>query len=345
MPDREPRDDMEPTQSNRPEEARPSVFRWRPRSIARSLALVTLGLYALAQVIAQHAKAPQLVPSRTVDLRVTAPRPSGPAQVEPRLPLLRVAIAPVLSPESSVEIYQDFVRYLARKVDRAPLLTAGKNYAEVNNLIRYQLCDLALVCTFPYVRGQKQFGMEAIAAPVVRGKKVYHAYIIAQRSSAAQDLLGLRRRRFASSDLLSSSGWLFPMVWLRENGQDPAGFFEEHLITGSHDRSIRAVASGFVDGAAVHSLIYDRLVEDDPSIAEKTKVIGRSSPFGTPPFVVPHLIDPALKSALQDTLLHMHEDPEARKLLSVLKIDRFEKPDDRAYDNVRELVRKLDTTR
>jgi len=41
----------------------------------------------------------------------------------------------------------------------------------------------------------------------------------------------------------------------------------------SHDKSIRAVADGIVDGAAVDSLIYDLTMAQDASILGKIKVI------------------------------------------------------------------------
>ena len=36
-------------------------------------------------------------------------------------PRLRIAIAPVISPEKSLETYRDFVDYLGRKLDRTPI--------------------------------------------------------------------------------------------------------------------------------------------------------------------------------------------------------------------------------
>ena len=328
-----------------PDETHSAAARWRIAAFAISVPFVLLGVYSLAWIIRHEARQDYFFPRGWVDLAekggelATAPSPEPAGR-----PRLRVAIAPVMSPEQSMKLYQDFVRSVARKVAREPVMLAGKNYAEVNNMVRHRQCDLALVCTFAYVRGQEEFGMEALAAPVVLGQSVYYSFILARRSLKAKSLLDLRGRRFASSDLLSASGWLFPVVWLKGKGEDPQPFFSEHLITGSHDRSVHAVASGYVDGAAVDSMVYDHVVEDDPSVKEQTTVIGSSKPFGTPPFVVHPGVDSKLKQELQAVLLALHEDTEAKHFLSALRIDRFVEPEDKAYEPVRQLVKELDAT-
>lgn len=257
-------------------------------------------------------------------------------------PSVRVAIAPVISPERSLERYRHFVDYLARRLGREPVYLAHQSYAEVNELVRFRKCDLALVCTYAFVRGEEEFGMELLAAPIVAGASEYYSYIIVPRSSSAESLLDLRGLEFASADLMSSSGWLYPAVLLQELGEDPNRFFGEHYLTGSHDRSIEAVARGQVDGAAVHSLVYDQMAADDPSIVERTKIVGKSPPYGMPPLVVHPDIDPAFREDLSRLLLDMHNDPEGLQVLSLINIDRFTLPENKRYDGVRHAARMVE---
>lgn len=281
---------------------------------------------------------------------VSLEEPEKPAEAQPPTewagpPFIRVAIAPVVSPEKSLKTYQRFVDYLAARLDRRPLFLQGGTYAEVNDLVRYRRCEVALVCDYAFIRGEQEFGMEALVVPQIGGALTYHSLIVVPRSSRAASLLNLEGKRFASADVLSASGWLFPAAWLKEQGKNPNTFFGEHVITRSHDWSVLAVASGYVDGAAVDSLVYQQMTEEDPSVAERTRIILQSPPLGMPPVVVPPRLEPTLKERLRAVLLGMHTDPEGQKVLRSLRIDRFVVPDKRMFDSVRELAELVEAGR
>ncbi len=262
-----------------------------------------------------------------------------------REPSLRVAIAPIVSPEKSVDMYQDFVSYLARKLGRNPVPLYRQTYAETNNLVRYGQCDIAIVCTYPFIRGEREFGMQAIAIPQVRGETTYNSLVLVPQSSQAKSLLDLRGKRFASADMMSTTGWLFPAMWLMEKGEDPNHFFGEHVISGSHDRSFQAVAKGYVDGAAVHSLVYYMMSRENPSIDNKIRILHKSPPFGIPPIVGHPNMDSALREQALSVLLDMHNDDQGREILNGLQIDRFVVPGKNHFDALRQAVGKLEAWR
>ncbi len=302
--------------------------------------VIGLALYNAVELIRQNRMASRFTPQRWVNLDEPehAPDQAGVSQ-SAKEPSLRVAIAPVISPEKSLQLYHGLVNHLAGKLGRKPIALQRETYADTNELVRHGQCDLAFVCTYAFVRGEREFGMEVLVVPKVDGAVTYHSLILVPRSSEATSLLDLRGKRFASADILSNSGWLYPATWLKDHGEDAFSFFGEHWISGSHDRSVMAVALGEVDGAAVDSLVYDQIAEEDASVARETKVILRSPPFGMPPVVVPRQIDPELKQALRSALLEMHSDIEGKKVLDSLRIDRFVVPDDALFDSVREASR------
>jgi phosphonate transport system substrate-binding protein len=93
-----------------------------------------------------------------------------------------------------------------------------------------------------------------------------------------------------------------------------------------------------VDGATVDSLVFDFLVQSEPELGRRLRVIERSQPFGIPPVVVHPGLDPALKTLLRQALLEMHEDPKGRQALAVLRTDRFVLPDAAAYEDIRRMA-------
>jgi phosphonate transport system substrate-binding protein len=258
---------------------------------------------------------------------------------------IRIAIAPVVSPEKSMEMYTPFVTFVAGKLGRKPTALYRPTYSETNDLVRYQRCDIAIVGTYPFIRGEKEFGMQALVVPQANGKQTYQSILLVPRGSSAITLLDLRGKRFASADMMSTTGWLFPAMLLMDSGENPNTFFGEHIITGSHDRSLQAVLDGFVDGAAVHGMVYSQMIAEDPSIQQKVKILAKSPPLGILPIVVHPKIDPALRKAILAVLLHMHEDARGKAILAKLQISRFVVPDAAHLAMLRVVVGKLENWR
>ncbi len=344
-PDRpEPDDEAPPTIQGRRHWSRRQRIRYA--LLAAGAVILTGGTvifaaHHISKLIRQNRLDPRFRPVARVDLKRSAASSDGHLD-EGRAagPTLRVAIAPVISPEKSLQMYQGLVDYLAEKLDREPVFLQGGSYEQVNELVRNHQCHVALVCTYAFIRGEEEFGMEAITVPVIGGEDHYHSYIIVPQSSPATSLLDLRGKRFGSANRLSNSGYLYPMVWLGKNGEDSKTFFAgNHVITGSHDRSVRHVVSQRVDGAAVDSLVYDQMVKEDASIGKQTKIIDVSPEYGMPPVVVPPQLSLEMKEMREELLsllLEMHESKKGRDVLDSLGFDRFIRPRDGLFESVRE---------
>lgn len=281
--------------------------------------------------------------SEPLDVRLSdlvVPTAEATAQ-PPKHGTLRMAVAAVNSPRVTLAHYSRLADYLADHLDMQGELIQGKTYAEINDLVREGNVTLAMVCTNPYVEGQEDFGMQALAVPEVNGEAVYYSYLIVPPDSPAKSLEDLRGKTFAFTDPLSNSGRLVIVYQLALMDETSESFFSRYIFTYSHENAIKAVADGLVDGAAVDSLIYDYFAATQPERVANAKIIVRYGPFGSNPIVVHPSLDSELKARLQKLLLTMHQDPEGEEILSALRIDRFVPPDDAAYDSVREMRRYI----
>jgi phosphonate transport system substrate-binding protein len=157
------------------------------------------------------------------------------------------------------------------------------------------------------------------------------------KDSAVQSFRELRGKRFAFTDPLSNTGRLVPMYMLAKENETPERFFKEIIFTQSHDKSIKAVAQGIVDGAAVDSLIWEYLNATKPESTSRTRILQKSPPYAIPPVVVPRELDPGLKARMKQAFLNAHLDPNGKEILQKMKIDKFVEIDDRAYDSVRQM--------
>ncbi|MBI2868089.1 MAG: phosphate/phosphite/phosphonate ABC transporter substrate-binding protein [Chloroflexi bacterium] len=258
---------------------------------------------------------------------------------EPNHAVLKFAVAAVLSPRATLENYESLASYLGKRLGRPIEIVQGKSYAETNALVRSGEATFALVCSGAFVVGRRDFGMQPLVVPVVNGATTYQSYLIVPTSSTVRTWEDLRHKTFAFTDPLSNSGRLVPVYVLSQMGEASEKFFKDFIFTYAHDRSIRAVAEGWVDGAAVDSLVYDYMVRTDPLIVAKTKVVWRSPPYGINPIIVHPNIDTTLRRDLASAFLGMRSDPEGQKVLARLGIDSFASPDPGAYDDIERMIR------
>lgn len=261
-----------------------------------------------------------------------------PANISDDVLPLRVAVAAVTSPKGTAESYQALLDYLSTQLQRPVELVQRRTYAEVNDLVESGYVEVAFVCTSAYLDGRDKFGLELLAAPQVNGETTYYSVLIVPANSPAQTLADLRGKVFAFTDPMSNTGRMYPTFLVQQLGSTPEEFFGRTFFTYSHDDAIRAVADGLADGAAVDSLVYDFAIAREPALAERTRIIHRSPPFGIPPVVVGPDTRPQLKAELQNLLLGMADDPVGQIGLQAIGIERFVLIDDSAYDSARELL-------
>ncbi|MBI4826840.1 MAG: phosphate/phosphite/phosphonate ABC transporter substrate-binding protein [Nitrospirae bacterium] len=273
--------------------------------------------------------------------KVTLKNGNGQSENGEQKEALKIAVSAIISPKKTFIYYKDMLDYISKKLDMPVELVQRDTYAEVNDLVRNRKISAAFVCSGAYIDGKRDFGMELLVAPMAYGKLFYHSYIIVPRDSKAARLEDLKGRRFAFTDPMSNSGKLAPTYMIGKIGEKPESFFSDIIYTNSHDKSIEAVARGLVDAAAVDSLIWDYADATEPEFTSKTKIMIKSPPYGIPPVVIPAGMAPELKAKLRDILLNMHLDAEGRSILEKVKIDRFVRIDDSAYDSIREMQRFL----
>jgi phosphonate transport system substrate-binding protein len=279
---------------------------------------------------------------KAVDLSATVAvaSPNYPASAE--LPhRLRVAVAAMISPKETLAYYKELLAYIGSRVGYEVQLVQRRTYGEINEMFPKREVDLAFICTGPYALGRELYGFEALATPIVRGQPFYQSYLLVNKDSPFQRLEDLRGHRFAFTDPDSNTGTLVPQWWLAALGERPETFFGTVTYTYSHDNSILAVARNLVDGAAVDGHQWEYFQRRNPVYTSQTRVIRKSEPFGSPPLVASVFLEPGLKTAIRGELMGMHEDPEGRRILGELLIDRFEGPQEDWYRNVRRMVDDL----
>ncbi len=250
---------------------------------------------------------------------------------------LRIAVGGMITPREGFVYYREFIDYVGEKLNKPVEFVDRENYDEVNLLMKSGQIDVAFVCSGPYVDGHDEFGMELLAAPQAYQKTVYYAYIIVAKDSPITSFKALRGKTFAFADPLSNTGKIVPEYMLSKMHETPETFFKKVIYTYAHDKSIKAVAQGVVEGASVDSLVWEYLNRVHPELTAKTKIIEKSPPYAIPPVTVHKGLDPSLKKGLRAIFLNAHRDERGKELLDKMMIDKFVMVEDSAYDSVREM--------
>lgn len=265
------------------------------------------------------------------------------AKVEPEK-ALRVAVAAMISPKETFIYYRELLDYIGRHSGHSVQLIQRKTYDDVNALFPKGEIDLAFICTGPFAASREKFGFEALATPQVRGQPFYQSYLIVPKDSPYQTLEDLRGLVFAFTDPDSNTGAMVPRFWLAEAGETPESFFSKTIFTYGHDNSILAVAKGLVDAAAVDGHQWEYFERFRPADTSRTRVIRKSQPFGSPPLVASGRLRNEVRSKIQQIMISMHSDPEGRRILENLLIERFLAPREEWYEPAREMIARLPTT-
>ncbi len=247
----------------------------------------------------------------------------------------RIGMGAMITPREGFIYYNQLKDYIEKRLGLPVQLVDRNNYDEMNRLLENGDIDAAFICSGPYVENKRRFGLQLLAMPLVKGKPLYHSYIIVPLDSPARKLEDLRGKVFAFTDPKSHTGTVVPTYMLANLNETPRQFFSKIEFTYGHDNSIRAVAEKLVDGAAVDSLVWEYLAVKTPELTAKTRILLRSEPYGIPPFVVRPGIPAEQKQKLRQILLHAADDEEGRRIMKGMMIDGFVPGDDNNYDTIR----------
>ena len=250
-------------------------------------------------------------------------------KIELREQPLRIAMISVLNRQTTDEYQHAMVRSIGRLLGRPVLLLHRRSYAEINQLLARGDADVAFLSSGAYMVYGKKEDVRLLAMPERDGANRYFSYIIVPRTSPAQALSDLRGRRFVYVDPLSYSGYIELRARLRSAGEDPEHFFGSYYFTYSHDESLRAGADGRVDGGVIASLTYDYYRVNAPAILDKIRLLEALPGSGMGPVVARRDLRDA--DAVQEILLHLSEDAEAKEAMQHLLIDRFVPPQPELY--------------
>jgi phosphonate transport system substrate-binding protein len=263
----------------------------------------------------------------------------------PRGDELRLAVGSMLSAVATFEAYDSLFADMSRALGRSYTFLQRRSYDEINDLLQRREVDLAIICSGPYVALPKDAPVELGVIPVVEGETSYRALVIVRADSGAKSFADLEGQRFAYTDPLSHTGYVYPVTRVMALGKDPKTFFGATLFSGAHDRSLMAVDQNLADAASVSSLGFVATVVPGSPYWGRLRVLERSPAYAIPPVVFSTGTPEAVRRQMRDYLLGLSSSEAGRAHLKRLGLDRFILPPaDLDYEPVRRMMEAVNAT-
>ncbi len=240
----------------------------------------------------------------------------------------------------SVEAYRFVAEQVGATIGRGGRLVVGRSYNEV---LEGEI-DVAFICGWPYVRlaAESPGRIDLVAAPVLtepryQGQPIYFSDVIVHSDSPVERFEDLRGHSWSYNEPSSYSGYLATLYHLVKMGES-GRFFGRVVAAGTHQESIRRVASREVDASAIDSQVLEVELRRRPELREELRIIETFGPAAIQPVVTRGGLDPGLRNDLKAAILTVGGEPLRSCLFA-----SFVSVEDAAYDGIREAERLVTT--
>jgi ABC-type phosphate/phosphonate transport system substrate-binding protein len=201
---------------------------------------------------------------------------------------------------------------------------------------------LSQTCGYPYTHTLMQQGVKIVGTPVYTTNDglpagEYRSVVIVRAGTPYKSLEDLKGKKAGVNDMGSNSGMnafraavasSFPESELKQ------GVFASVITTGGHINSVRMVADGQIDVAAIDSVSYDLIKRDHPELAAKTRVLVETAPSPGLPMITSPRTDDAtiekMRAAIKDIVTNPG-DAQLRWALGEMKLKDFVVIDAQTY--------------
>jgi phosphonate transport system substrate-binding protein len=261
----------------------------------------------------------------------------------PQLPAITYAYLPQYSNTESFQRHHRLVEYLAEETGLPMRQVFPDTFAHHISMFGQGKIDISFSNPFIYVKLANRFGAKAMARIIEEdGRAEFRGQIIARKDNEAiQSIKDCRGKSWVAVDPSSAGGYLFPLGHFVDNGLNLPDFKEVVFAGGRQENVILDVYAGIHDLGSIREGSL-KVVENKIDI-NQIKVVASSRSY--PGWV--YAYSPRLPQEAADKIraallkLDYQHDPRHRAILDAAKFIGFVPSDDRDFDPVRELSKKV----
>jgi phosphonate transport system substrate-binding protein len=261
----------------------------------------------------------------------------------PQSPAITYAYLPQYSHTESFKRHQRLVEYLAEQTGLPIRQVFPDTFAHHVSMFGEGKIDISFSNPFIYVKLANRFGAKAMTRIIEEdGRAEFRGQIIARKdNTAVQSVEDCRGKSWVAVDPSSAGGYLFPLGHFVDHGLNLRDFKEVVFSGGRQENVILGVYAGLHDFGSIREGAL-KVVEDKIDI-NQIKVVANSRWY--PGWVYAHspTVPQEVVDKIRDAMLKLDyaHNPEHRAILDAAKFIGFVPSDDRDFDPVRELSKKV----
>lgn len=255
---------------------------------------------------------------------------------------IKLGAFPSNDPDKLQAVMRDLGDYLGEKTGQPVEVVITRDYAELATRLAEGSLDIAWLGALNYVRviddvPSARYLVTYVNRAVSTGTVApyYRSLIVTQADSGIETLADLKGKRFAFTDLESTSGYAYPNHLLRTHGIDPDRDLAKVFFLKRHDRIIDALLHGSVDAGALADEVYFGARK---RYGDKLRVVAESDPIPMVAIVSSGHLDAETTARLEQAFVAMPSDhPFCLHMSKVFgwHAAGFQKHSDALYDSVR----------
>lgn len=256
---------------------------------------------------------------------------------------LVLGFVPFAEGENLVEEIKPLTDALSEKLDcKVTGYVATKYLGMVEGLGSGQI-DFCFLPPTAYVLSHDEQGARAILSALNKhGEAFYFSQILARKDSGIRSVEDFKGKTFAFVEASSTSGYLYPYLFLKNHGVDPEKDLKNYVFSEGHDKSIDLLLKGDVDGAATFVDARKRFEKDFPNAMEDLVVLTETDPIPNISVAVSKDMSDAMAEKIRKALMEIAETEEGKELLSSLfNIYGFTAIEEEKFDPVRQVMETL----
>ncbi|WP_165789482.1 phosphonate ABC transporter substrate-binding protein [Billgrantia endophytica] len=232
-------------------------------------------------------------------------------------PIVTMGATTVENQAATIDRFQPLADYFEEKLGIEMRIQQANDYAAVVQALTAGHVHLARLGGSSYAAGwiDSDGGVEPLTVPAeLDGELGYHSVLIVRSDSDYHNLEDLEGKSLAWADPNSTSGYLVPLVSLREDGIEPSDFFGNTVFSGGHEQSVIGVLNGSLDSAFTWTSKGDntgqlRMMMDRGMLdREDIRVIWESPLIPNPLYAVPSDLPEEMKRDITEFFLTLHEE-------------------------------------
>ena len=171
---------------------------------------------------------------------------------------------------------------------------------------------MAQTCSLPYVdflEGSVRIFAFPQYSAAGCGEATYSSVIVVRSDLPGEDLAEFAGSTVAVNDRRSQSGYATLLMELERRGL-PIPYFGRARLSGSHSASIRMLAEGAADIAAIDCVSFAHFQRNGDPDTGAVRVIGRTPEAPAPPYITSGNREPELSAILHESLRETIAEPE-----------------------------------